>query len=73
MSDNEATIIVCGGGKIDESAVSVWNDDIGRNVCGLCGCYDLSPGYGLAGGGGIGGYNFCNGCQRILDKSEDVS
>lgn len=63
--------IACGGGPIDEKAVSVFDEDRQQNVCGLCGSSDLTAGYGLGGGGGIGGYNFCNGCQRILDKSED--
>lgn len=55
----------------DAEAVSVWNDELNRNVCGLCGSAELEPGYGLAGGGEIGAYNFCHGCQRVLDKTPD--
>ena len=67
-NDNE---IVCGSGQVDKAAVSVWDEEQKRNVCALCGSADLVPGYGLAGGGGIGGYNWCNGCEMVLDKSED--
>lgn len=56
---------------IDPEAVTVWDDDRQRNVCGLCGSAEIEPGYGLAGGGGCGSYNFCRGCYRVLDKSED--
>jgi hypothetical protein len=70
---DDVPAIMCGGGPTDPEAVSVWDENRQLNVCGLCGSSDLTAGYGLAGGGGIGGYNFCNGCQRILDKSEDVT
>lgn len=56
---------------IDQEAVTVWNETIRRNVCGLCGSSAIEAGYGLAGGGGCGAYNFCHGCNRVLDKSED--
>lgn len=71
--NNDVPGIACGGGPVDEKAVSVWDAERGRNVCGLCGSDDLQPGYGLGGGGGIGAYNWCESCQRILDKSEDKS
>lgn len=70
MKDN-VSAICCGGGPTDPKAVSVWDEVKQQNVCGLCGSADLHSGYGLAGGGGIGGYNFCDGCHRVLDKSED--
>lgn len=73
MSDNKRPVFVCGGGPIDPKAVTVWDEKRQRNVCALCGSDDIQPGYGLGGGGGIGGYNWCNGCERILDKSEDKS
>lgn len=57
--------------QIDQEAVSVWHEEVNLNVCGLCGSSDLETGYGLAGGGGCGTYNFCHGCNRVLDKSED--
>lgn len=57
--------------KPDPSAVTIWDEERQRNVCGLCGSQDIEPGYGLAGGGGIGTYNFCTSCQRILDKTEE--
>lgn len=57
--------------QIDQQAVSVFDEETGRNVCGLCGSAELEMGYGLAGGGGCGVYNFCHGCNRVLDKSED--
>lgn len=40
-------------------------------VCGLCGSEDLEPGYGFAGGFGLGMYTFCCGCDTVLDFSED--
>lgn len=69
---DDVPAIACGGGPTDSDAVSVWDEDRQANVCGLCGSDDLASGYGLAGGGGIGSYNFCRGCQRVLDKSGDV-
>lgn len=63
--------IACGGDPVDLQAVSIWDESKQQNVCGLCGSANLTSGYGLAGGGGIGFYNFCNGCHRVLDKSED--
>ncbi len=66
-----ATFICCGGGKPDPKAVSVYDEKRNANVCGLCGSADLVAGYGLGGGGGIGAYNYCQSCQRILDKTED--
>lgn len=66
-------ILLCGGGPVDDKAVTVWDEDRQRNVCGFCGSDDIHPGYGFGGGGGIGGYNWCAGCERILDKSEDKS
>lgn len=62
-------IFVCGGGSIDPAAVTVWDEALQANVCGLCGSDSIHACYGLGGGGGIGAYNFCNGCLRILDKS----
>lgn len=73
MSDDKANVFACGGGPIDKEAVSVWDEERQANVCGLCGSDSLHAGYGLGGGGGIGAYNWCNGCQRILDKKEDVT
>lgn len=67
----ENPFICCSGGEIDKNAVTVWDEQRQRNVCGLCGSADIHAGYGLGGGGGIGAYNWCNGCKRILDKSED--
>ena len=43
-----------------------------RTVCGLCGCDRLEPGYGFAGGYGLGAYTFCLGCNTVLDFSEDT-
>lgn len=42
-----------------------------RQACGLCGGTDLEPGYGFAVGLGLGAYNFCTGCNAVLDFSED--
>lgn len=44
-----------------------------RPVCGLCGGeHDgLQPGYGFAGGYGLGVYTYCEGCNSVLDFSED--
>lgn len=56
---------------INQEAVTVWSEELGRNICGPCGSTELQPGYGLAGGGGCGMYNFCMGCHRVLDKTED--
>ena len=71
--NNDVPSICYGGGPVDKAAVSVWDEATGRNVCGLCGSADLQPGYGLGGGGGIGAYNWCQNCERILDKTEDRS
>jgi len=57
--------------KINPEAVTAWNEEKQRNVCGLCGSADVVGGYGLAGGGGCGAYNYCGSCHRILDKTED--
>lgn len=51
--------------------VTVYDEARNANVCNLCESADIKSGYGLAGGGGIGMYNFCNGCKRVLDKSTD--
>lgn len=40
--------------------------------CSVCGCAELTFGYGFAGGGGIGGYVICLGCDRIIAKQVDV-
>lgn len=55
----------------DNEPVTVYDEARNANVCNLCGSADIQGGYGLAGGGGIGVYNYCNGCQRVLDKSFD--
>lgn len=57
--------------QIDQKAVTLWDQESGMIHCGLCGSIEIEPGYGLAGGGGVGAYNFCHGCNRVLDKSED--
>ena len=54
-----------------ECPASVHNPFNNENVCCLCGCPDLSMGYGFAGGYGLGSYNYCLGCGSILDFSED--
>lgn len=56
---------------ITKEAVTVWSEELGRNICGLCGSTGIVPGYGLAGGGGVGAYNFCDSCLRVLDKTAD--
>lgn len=41
-------------------------------LCGLCGSDALEMGYGIGTGyGGMGVYNFCNGCNSFLDFCED--
>lgn len=55
----------------DKDPVTVYDEARNADVCNLCGSADIQSGCGLAGGGGIGMYNFCNGCQRVLDKSTD--
>lgn len=55
----------------DKEPVTVYDETRNANVCNLCGSADIHCGYGMAGGGGPGVYNFCNGCQRVLDKSPD--
>lgn len=42
------------------------------NVCGLCGSDEVTPGYGLGSGYGMGSYNFCMDCYTFLDFSEDI-
>lgn len=55
-----------------ESPRSVWNPVEEINVCGLCGSSELSPGYGLGSGYGMGSYTFCDDCCNFLDFSEDT-
>lgn len=40
--------------------------------CSVCGSTELTFGYGFAGGGGIGSYVICLGCDRIIAKQVDV-
>lgn len=40
--------------------------------CSVCGSAELTFGYGFAGGGGIGHYVMCLGCERIIAKQVDV-
>lgn len=42
------------------------------NVCGMCGSDEIEPGYGFAGGFGLGSYNCCMDCYTIMDFSEDT-
>lgn len=72
-NNDDVSMICCGGGPVDPKAVTRWDEERQRNVCALCGSADITAGYGLGGGGGIGTYNWCGGCERILDKSEDTS
>lgn len=51
--------------------ITVWDEKAEMTACNLCGSHDIESGYGMAGGGGPGLYNFCNGCNRVLDKSPD--
>jgi hypothetical protein len=44
-------------------------EDDGR--CPVCGG-EMSFGYGLAGGGGIGAYTFCLDCDLVVTKQVDV-
>lgn len=47
-------------------------DPVAREpVCGICGGSDLEPGYGFAGGYGLGSYTFCLDCNTVLDFFED--
>lgn len=39
--------------------------------CPKCGSDKTECGYGLAGGGGIGPYMYCESCGYIWDKSSD--
>lgn len=41
-------------------------------VCGLCGCAELEPGYGFAGGYGLGSYVYCTECHTVLDFHPDT-
>lgn len=40
--------------------------------CSVCGSAELTFGYGFAGGGGIGSYVICLGCDRIIAKHVEV-
>ena len=37
--------------------------------CPRCKSYNTEPGYGLAGGGGIGLYMYCNDCGNVYAKA----
>jgi hypothetical protein len=47
------------------------NPATGQSVCGLCGSDELEPGYGFAGGFGLGVYTCCSDCHAVLDFSPD--
>jgi hypothetical protein len=55
----------------DRCPKTVLNPVTEENVCGLCGSDEIEPGYGFAGGFGLGVYNFCTACNTVLDFSED--
>jgi len=56
-----------------ENCPQTANDPVsGQQVCGLCGSDEIDPGYGYAGGYGLGGYNFCMACGTVMDFSEDT-
>jgi hypothetical protein len=55
-----------------ECPQSVQDPVMKRQVCGVCGSDELEPGYGIAGGYGMGSYTFCCGCNRFLDFFEDT-
>lgn len=57
---------------VDRCPRTVENPVTEEQVCGLCGSDDLEPGYGFAGGFGLGVYTFCCGCNAVLDFSEDT-
>ena len=64
---------VCADGKFtDDPGPCSFEDRSGRAVCGMCGSDELSPGYGLGTGRGIGSYTFCKGCNTFRDFVEDA-
>ena len=56
----------------DRCPGTVHNPVTNETVCGLCGGDSIQPGYGFAGGFGLGVYQYCEGCNAILDFSEDT-
>jgi len=40
--------------------------------CSVCGSREVTYGYGFAGGGGIGAYMICLGCDRVIAKHVEV-
>ncbi len=70
---NPAPGIHCDGKFTDEQSPQIVMDpEREEEVCGLCGSDELEPGYGLAGGYGMGSYSFCCGCDTIIDFREDL-
>jgi NMD protein affecting ribosome stability and mRNA decay len=59
-------------GDAKESPRSAWDEISQRQVCGMCGSSELEPGYGYAGGFGLGSYQFCLDCCVVQDFSEDL-
>ena len=57
--------------KPDNCPATIHDDVRGGLVCGLCGSDEIDQGYGFAGGYGLGAYNYCCGCESVLDFSED--
>ena len=66
---------VCADGKFapeEDCPQSLLNPITNGLVCGLCGSNEISPGYGLGTGHGMGSYNFCEDCNSVLDFVEDT-
>lgn len=58
--------------KPKECPQSIENEAGDGPACGLCGGESLMPGYGFAGGYGLGSYQFCEECNTVIDFSEDL-
>ena len=55
-----------------ECPCSIENETGDGIACGLCGSESLQPGYGFAGGYGLGSYQFCEECNTVIDFFEDL-
>lgn len=51
---------------------SAFDEITQKQVCGLCGCDQVEPGYGYAGGFGLGSYLICLECYEVQDFTEDL-
>lgn len=71
-SQHPAPNVFADGKFATESPKTAVDPVTGQQVCGLCGSDEVSMGYGLGSGFGMGSYTFCENCYAFLDFCEDA-